>query len=362
MSDSGGINRILLGGAGALVFILGSIAIMHTPVSTATSRPIDESYFSVRNATYPDNAEIKIRWMISHQPERYFLEAAKTFKSIVEEKSGGAMTVEIVSYREDVPEELLPDQRDSAHELLASGDVDIMQAYVKEEILDAQPELFALGLPLLFRDYEHIDEVVDGPIGDRLLSGFDGSPYTGLAFTFSGGYLSFFSNTAAITNLESLRGKTISEHDLPAYHSLYEKLGMTIADIPPASADIRNAVYNDFFGGSEELYGDGESGKSFLHSRHAVLFTVLLANADFFASLTDEQQSIVRDAAKEAARTERREIQYDEARLRDSQEQSWVHDLSPADQNSLREIAEIMKSELTPNLGRGIVDQIENLD
>lgn len=43
-----------------------------------------------------------------------------------------------------------------------------------------------LDLPFLFRDYRHVDKVLDGPIGDRLLEDLDKADLKGLAFRENG--------------------------------------------------------------------------------------------------------------------------------------------------------------------------------
>ena len=51
---------------------------------------------------------------------------------------------------------------------------------------DFSPSINILDFPFMFRDFNHVDQVMDGPIGNNLLKDLDKANITGLAFWESG--------------------------------------------------------------------------------------------------------------------------------------------------------------------------------
>ncbi len=330
-------------------------------ISSASEKK--ESYTKVYTTSYPENAQKKIRWMIAHAPETYFLEAATTFKNIIEQESGGTITVEISTFDDTVSESEQDDFRATAIEKLRLGETDMMQTYISDGLTEIESKLMVLELPRLFRDYEHINRVVEGEIGEELLSGLEGSEFTGLAFTFSGGFVSFFSKDPSVTNLDSLKGReTPQESGGLLGKRFHEILGMKLTDKESINREthVSRAIYTDFFG-NNDYYTEDREQQSFLHSNHAVLFTVLVMNSDFFNSLTPEEQSIVTRAAKIAAQKERKEIESDEYRFMASDRNRWVHTLSSKDERRLDEIREQLVSEFSEYFSPALVERIKNL-
>jgi len=362
---------VLLVAVGALVvfFVLTS----DKEVENATRERqggvvIDNSIFKTLTSEYTPGAEVEIRWMISHDPVRYFLQAANTFKEIVEKKSNGKITVRIITLPDGVVGAQRIELRDKAKDLLREGQVDIMQSYT-EELFGIEPKLEVLDVPLLFRDYDHVDAVVDGEIGQELLNGFKNSYLEGLAFTFSGGFISFLSNTGNIKSLSELEGKRIGKRKR-AENLLNEQLGLAIINeystggswitlrerFDSGLVDIASVPYLDVF----DFIEIGEA-RSLLHSRHRVVFTILAMNREFFEKLTISQQQIVKEAAMEAARAERKIIESDEDRLLSNKEYaSLVHELSTEDLERLKKIAVYIEAEIAKSVGKDIISRIKN--
>ena len=72
---------------------------------------------------------------------------------------------------------------------MQSGNAEMTQIHVSHLGLWNAPDFFALELPFLFDSHEHCARVLEGTVGENLLSDLEkNTPVKGLAFTYSGGY------------------------------------------------------------------------------------------------------------------------------------------------------------------------------
>jgi len=317
------------------------------------------------------NDPIEIHWSIAHYPEHYFLKAATKFKEIVEERSGGELTVRITSIPDSDTEDTRYDVRDQAEDMLRNGEVTMMQMYTSALIKD-NPNLEVLDVPLLFKNYEHIDAVVDGPIGKQLLGGIDSEELKGLAFTFSGGYMAFITSDKEIKNLADLFGQKIKHRSGRSLNILTSQLGLI--PVLKYNSEGRQFYSYEYFekGLSNVLelnYADvlyyldnTERIQSLINSKHRVLFTTLVINKQFYEELTDEQKGIVKFAAQEAAKAEREAVRIDDEKVFSSGKyDNLIHNLGPEDKEKLERIASIVEEEISDSIDENLLSSIKNI-
>src|SRR6266436_6132264 len=70
------------------------------------------------------------------------------------------------------------------------------------------PAMNALAMPFLFRSIEHLQKVLDGPIGNEILGGFEPYGFIGLAF-YDSGACSIYNNVRPVRTLADLKGLRI---------------------------------------------------------------------------------------------------------------------------------------------------------
>jgi len=293
-------------------------------------------------ATVSDSGPVEINWIISHRPLEYFLRAAETFKELVETESNGGIVVNINTQ----PEVLSGDDVRENRQLLEAGYTDMMQVYVREYASEGV-DTDVMFTPQLFASYDHIDAVVDGEVGSQIMNRIDEESETkALAFTFSGGYMSYVSLKEEISELADLEGMNV----MTPSDSLSDALKVeTVSKLDENGKRIpfTNRYQNPNTDAVEVTYADAlllseeEEIVSLLHSRHRVLFTVLGMNEDFFNGLSQEHQEIVMSAAKMAAKAEREIVKEDEEKLV-SVNDGFVTEVSDADKTRIQEIADAM--------------------
>jgi len=326
--------------------------------------------FKVLDLEAPPQADIEIKWLIAHHPEKYFLTAANLFKNIVEEKSNGQITVTIITVPEkDLSKNQRVDLRNKALDMIRNGDIHMMQVYT-DELAKYNSKLQIFDIPKLFRDYKHVDSVVDGNIGQQLLDGIESPDLKGLAFTFSGGFMTFISINKDIKSLADLNGQRL-RGDLSAVNNLtYEQLGLIPFNAYNSEGNrystTKYVEYN-LVDVLENTLGDipdilpTDKIKSILNSNHRVLFTALVINKQFFGKLNAEQKQIVQEAAIEAARAERYKIKADIDDIQSKKEYiDLLRELSVEDQKRLLEISTYVQKELEKTIGTNLVSEIRN--
>ena len=105
--------------------------------------------------------EITINIGHSGAPDGYADVAAVKFKELVEERSGGRMTVEVF------PSSQIGSERELVEGAqLGSIDAGVVFAGLLESFV---PEMGVVNLPFLFDGQDHVDAVFDGPVGRELL-------------------------------------------------------------------------------------------------------------------------------------------------------------------------------------------------
>src|SRR6266481_3660478 len=70
------------------------------------------------------------------------------------------------------------------------------------------PAMNVLAMPFLFRSIEHLQKVLDGPIGNEILDSFEPYGFVGLAF-YDSGARSIYNNVRPVRSLADLKGLRI---------------------------------------------------------------------------------------------------------------------------------------------------------
>jgi TRAP-type C4-dicarboxylate transport system substrate-binding protein len=156
----------------------------------------------------------KIRWTIAHEPAELFIRTAEAFNKHLSTLTNGDWEVETI----------LTNGKSSYKDLMASikdGSVDMVQIPV------GQVGLGLLDWPYLFRDHDHATNVLEGEIGKSLLKRLRNNGIEGLAFTYSGGFRIFVSDTE-VNSLADLRQVPISVHDSPVVIDTLSAMGFQL--------------------------------------------------------------------------------------------------------------------------------------
>lgn len=255
----------------------------------------------------------KIRWVIAHEPIGLFLKVAKRFSDEVNEKTGGAFDIEVLSLSDYAAKYKNGEKitKDALMGLIDNGTIEMSHIYTTW-LGDYNKDLHALDLPFLFRDHAHATRVLDGSIGDELLAGVSKNSNTrAMSFTYSGGYRIVPANFKADT-VDSWKGMRVRTSRSPIAADLFKLLGATDYKDIPLEAMNKAADEGEIDAG-ESTYvrifplKHNESFKYVNDTGHSLFLTSVIVNQDFFNSLDAATQEIMVQAARSAAQQERRE-------------------------------------------------------
>ncbi|MDR2509267.1 MAG: TRAP transporter substrate-binding protein [Spirochaetaceae bacterium] len=224
------------------------------------------------------------------------------FAEIVKEKSGGSIVIEVFNNG------VLGDEK-SAIEQTQIGDIHFIR--VPTTLLSAiNPVMNALSMPYLYRDAAHMFRVLDGPIGDEFLTSLTGNNLLGLCW-FDAGSRNFYNSKREVRTPADMSGLKIRVQETPLMMDLVSSLGAS--PTPMAYSEIYAGIQNGVIEGAENNWpsymsqSHNEVAKFFTEDAHTRSPELILVNNGLWEKFTDEERSIIKAAALEAAAFERKE-------------------------------------------------------
>ncbi len=214
----------------------------------------------------------------------------------LEEKSGGRIKVKVY------PNQQLGTERELV-ELLQIGSLGMTK--VSAASLEAfSPEISVLGLPYLFRDDAHMNQVLKGEIGKELLVSTEKFWLRGLCF-YDAGKRSFYTKSKLIANPEDLAGLKIRVQESKMAINMVR--GMGGSPTPVAYGELYTALQQGIVDAAENnppsFYNSRhyEVCKFYSIDEHTAIPDVVLVSTKVWESLNLEEQNWLQEAANESA-------------------------------------------------------------
>jgi TRAP-type C4-dicarboxylate transport system substrate-binding protein len=280
----------------------------------------------------------KIRWVIAHEPLNLFLRAAEDFERRVnEQQSEHKIEVEIMTlteFSQRYNNGVVVTKHDLL-DLMEAGKIEMSQMYTTWLAEKYDQDFLVYDLPFLFEDHEHAARVLEGEVGETLLTKLtDKSNVRGLSYTYSGGFRQMIANKQ-VSTLEELAGTAVRSNRNPVAQATISALGMK--PVAAEVEDLRQVVVDGQAEGGETNYPrmyplrQNEVTKSVIDTEHSLFLTSMIIGDRFWNSLSADVQAVVKQAAVLAGREERAETIRDgeRAKVRLVEEGAEIHRLSP---------------------------------
>lgn len=164
-------------------------------------------------------------------------------------------------------------------------------------------------LPYLFTNREAAEHVLDGKIGDQVMADLEESGFIGLGWMTQGFRHIVVNTDKPVTKPDDLKGIRIRTIDNPIHIAHFEELGASAA--PIAFTEVFTAMQQGVVDGLENPYanidtmGFNEVGEYLVETSHIYDAIPILFSEVVWEQLTPEQQTILKDSAKEASQYER---------------------------------------------------------
>jgi TRAP-type transport system periplasmic protein len=217
------------------------------------------------------------------------------FKPMVEEKSGGTLKVQIFDNSTlGAEKEFYDGVRNGTIEMGIPGL--IMQADVEKMQV---PEW-----PFLFKDFNHVKKVLNGPIGQELTADLE-SKHGVHPLAWSANGFRMFSSNKTLNSLQDFKGLRVRMPNIPNYIKLGQLLGANVTPMP--ISEVFSALEQKVVDGQDNpiatLRASGwyEVQSDVLESKHMFSPNIYIINSKFWKGLTPEQQKVIEEASKTAA-------------------------------------------------------------
>jgi tripartite ATP-independent transporter DctP family solute receptor len=232
-------------------------------------------------------------WSATHPIARSIDEV---FKPQVEEKSKGAITIEVNHSERLGNEQTLWDNvRNGSIEMVVVG------SGMNSEY---RPMLIS-DWPFLYRDINHAKNVWTGDFFDDFAKDFEKKFTTTRMLSVGPNSSRTFTSNKPLTSISDFQGQKFRMPSNPIHVGIVTDLGASAQVIP--LNELFNALQTGVVDGqdngmvtvlSEKL---NEVQKYLYETNHIMAIMELIVNAQFFDKLSAEHQKIIRDAAKDAA-------------------------------------------------------------
>jgi tripartite ATP-independent transporter DctP family solute receptor len=235
------------------------------------------------------------------------------------------------------------------------GAIDIDRINVAA-IGDVAPPLGVLAQPFLFRSIDHLYRVIDGPIGDDILSAIEPNGFVGLTY-YDSGARSIYTRAQPVRGLADLRGLRIRVQQSDLSIRMMRALGAEPVALP--YGQVLTALQARLIDGAENNWpsfvttGHYKVAQFYSMTEHTMGPEVLVMSRRAWQELVDADRAIFRAAARESS-------QYMRARWLSWEEQSrreaaaaGVTIVSDLDRQALEDATRSLREEMRtdPKLG-----------
>lgn len=256
--------------------------------------------------------QIKLRWVIAHEPAYLFYRVAEDFKRLVNQHQEVVnVDIEILTNSE-YNEKYSPSEPVTRHnlwKLLQDGTVQITQMQTTSLARQFNRQMHVLDLPYLFDTHEQAQQTLEGKVGQYLLNNFEeSSRLKGLAYTYSGGFrLMPFAGT--VSTLAEVAGQAVRSGMSEIAQDTIRAFGFD--PVPTEIDEVSGAIKADKAIGAEHvaqrLFPDQCQDwiNTIIDTEHSLFLTSIVVNLDWWNNLDQQVQDIFTACAVEAARNER---------------------------------------------------------
>lgn len=244
--------------------------------------------------------EYVLTYAENHLEDYPTIKGAKKFAELVQEKTNGRIVIQVKDNGE------YGTQKQEIQQLTFGG-IDFTRVSISS-LTDAIPELNALQLPFFYESAQHMWSILDSEVGDSYLKLLEKENVIGLSW-YDAGSRSFYSSEKPITSVEDIQGMTVRVQECELMEDMMVCLGANPVDM--AMQDIYSAFETGEIDAAEnnwptyEYTGHYEVAKYYTVDEHTRVPEVQIMSKRTWDKLSEEDQKIILDCAKESAAYER---------------------------------------------------------
>ena len=162
------------------------------------------------------------------------------------------------------------------------------------------PAMNVLAMPFLFRSIEHLQKVLDGPIGNEILGSFEPYGFVEMAF-YDSGARSIYNSVRPVRSLADMRGLRLRVQQSALMSDMIRALGAEPVELP--YGQVLTGLATKLIDGAENNWPSFVTTDHYKYAgfytltEHTMSPEVLVMSQKAWQSLSKEDQKIFRDAA-----------------------------------------------------------------
>ncbi|MFO1243997.1 MAG: TRAP transporter substrate-binding protein [Ramlibacter sp.] len=225
------------------------------------------------------------------------------------------------------------------------------------------PEARILDIPFLFRDKAHARAVLDGPIGQDMLTKFDSKGFKALAWA-ENGFRHMTNSKRAVNSPDDLKGLKMRTMENPVHVTAYKGLG--IVTTPMAFPEVFTALQQGTVDGQENPLSVIMAAKFDQVQKHLSLTghvyspAIFLMNKASFDKLSAADKQAFIDAAKEGTKANRARVDEDDAKGAAELKAKGMQVVENVDKSKFVATLAPVNAEFEKQFGKAEIDKIRN--
>jgi len=288
-------------------------------------------------------------------PETTIHQGLDKWKAVVEERSGGKITVKVLGRA------VMGGDREMIEGCrLGTLDAGIVSGSVLANLI---PQYFMVAMPYLFNNHDEVNAFLDGPVGQKLFKTLEDKGLVGLGWS-TWSFRGIWNNVRPITKPKDLKGLKIRTVETPLDVSTMTYMGAI--GTPIAWSECLIGLKQGTVDGISTTYGLGyhlklyELAKFASRTNHYYETAPLIMSKKLFDSFTPEEQKMIKETASEAMLWARKEQAQFEDKAQPLLEEKGVkvNSLSPKAFEELRERTKPVYEQFRPKIGSEFMEEV----
>jgi TRAP-type transport system periplasmic protein len=285
----------------------------------------------------------------------FYYKGAKRMADLAAERSKGRLELQLF------PNQGLGNERDMI-EGMQLGTVDM--AIINTPLLASfEPRFMLFDMPFLFNDWDHVNKVLSGPVGQELIKALE--PKGLKAFGFStAGFRHVVNQRREVRTPEDLKGLKIRTLDNPVHVAIMNAMGANAT--PMQYGEVATALRQGTIDGLDFQLGSSATEKMYEVNKYMSLtghvFTgvIYLASQKRYNALPAELQKVLSEAAVAGANTETELFNKFEQDARKILEQHGMK-VTDVDKAPFRARTESVYKTFQDRIGKNMVDMARKM-
>jgi tripartite ATP-independent transporter DctP family solute receptor len=220
------------------------------------------------------------------------VQALRFMGSMIAERSGGRDQIRVFHSRQ------LGEEKETIEQTRA-GAIDLNRTN-GALIGNFVPAMNVLAMPFLFRSIEHLQKVLDGPIGNEILNSFEPYGFVGLAF-YDSGARSIYNSVRPIRTLDDIKGLRLRVQQSQLMSDMVRALGAEPVELP--YGQVITGLATKLIDGAENNWPSFVTTDHYKFAgyytltEHTMSPEVLVMSKKAWESLSANDRKLFRDAA-----------------------------------------------------------------